>query len=87
MATIKKKTWPELFNLVISGKKKFDVRLADFDVKEGDTIVLEEWNPETKQYTGRKAEKKINYVLKFTLDKFGQEDEIKNKGLFVIQLE
>lgn len=87
MAIIKKKTWPELFELVAAGKKKFDLRLADFDVQEGDTIVLEEWDPKTGQYTGRKIEKTVGYVLKFKLNDFGQEQAVKEKGLFAIQLE
>lgn len=85
MAIIKKKCWPEQFELVASGKKKLDLRLADFDVKEGDILVLEEWSPETKQYTGRKVEKKVNFVLKFDLDDFGQKEEIEKRGLYVIQ--
>lgn len=85
MSTIKKKIWPENFELVKSGKKKFEIRLADFDIKEGDTLVLEEWNPETKEYTGRKIEKVVNYVHKFDLDKYGQKKEIIEKGLYVIQ--
>lgn len=87
MAIIKKKTWPKIFEDVLSGKKKFDLRLADFDVKEGDTLILEEWNPETKEYTGRKLEKKVGYILKFDLDKFGQKKEVLEKGLHAIQLE
>lgn len=84
---IKKKAWPKIFEDVLSGKKKFDIRLADFDIKEGDTLILEEWNPETKEYTGRKLEKKAGYILKFDLDKFGQKKEVEEKGLYVIQLE
>ena len=87
MAIIKKKIWPAYFELVSTGKKKFELRLADFDVKEGDTLVLEEWDPETKEYTGRKIEKKVNYVLKFNLDDFKQKDEIEKKGLYVIQFD
>ncbi|MBI4085638.1 MAG: DUF3850 domain-containing protein [Candidatus Liptonbacteria bacterium] len=85
MAQIKKKIWPETFELVASGKKKFEIRLADFDISEGDTLVLEEWNPETKQYTGRTIEKKAEYVRKFNLDDYGQRKEIEEKGLYVIQ--
>jgi len=85
MAIIKKKIWPEYFKLVKSGKKKFELRLADFDIKEGDTLILEEWNPKTKEYTGRKIEKKVDYILKFNLDDFGQKDEVEKKGLYVIQ--
>ena len=87
MTTLKKKIWPEYFNDVASGKKRFELRVADFDIKEGDTLVLEEWNPETKQYTGRSIEKKVGYVLKFKLNDFGQEEVIKEKGMQVISLE
>lgn len=85
MAEIRKKIWPKYFQLVKSGKKKFELRLADFDIKEGDTFILEEWNPKTKEYTGRTIEKKIDYILKFNLDDFGQKKEIEEKGLYVIQ--
>jgi len=63
MAIIKKKFWPQYFDLVASGKKKFDLRLADFDVQEGDTLILEEWDPVTTQYTGRTIEKTVDFVL------------------------
>jgi len=86
MAVIRKKILSEFFELVKSGKKNFELRLADFDIKEGDTLILEEWNPETKQYTGRKLEKQVKYVLEFNLDDFGQKKEIEEKGLYVIQL-
>jgi len=87
MAIIKKKIWPEYFELVSSGKKKFELRLNDFDVEEGDVLLLEEWDPKTNQYTGRKIEKKVGFVLKFNLNDFGQEEVIKEKGLVVIQLD
>ncbi|KPJ55474.1 hypothetical protein AMJ49_07065 [Parcubacteria bacterium DG_74_2] len=85
MAVIKKKIWSEFFELVKSGKKNFELRLADFDIKEGDTLILEEWNPKTKQYTGRNLKKQVKYVLKFNLNDFGQQKEIEKKGLCVIQ--
>ena len=87
MATIRKKIWPEYFELIKAGKKRFEVRVADFNVKEGDTLILEEWDPKTKKYTGRKIEKKAGYILKFSLDQFGQKEFIEKHGLFVIQLE
>lgn len=85
MAIIRKKIWPEWFKLIKSGKKKFELRLADFRVKEGDVLLLEEWDPKTKKYTGKRIKKKVKYVLKFKLNDFGQEKEIKKKGLYVIQ--
>jgi len=86
MAVIKKKIWPQYFDLVTSGKKKFELRLADFIIQEGDTLILEEWDPGTKEYTGRKIEKTVDYVLKFDLNSFGQGQEIQEKGLYVIQI-
>jgi len=86
MAIIKKKTWPKLFKLVKSGKKKFDLRLADFRVREGDTLILEEYDPKKKKYTGRKIQKKVKFVLKVKLNDFGQEKEIIKRGLYIIQL-
>lgn len=87
MAIIKKKIWPEYFELVSSGKKKFEVRLADFEVGEGDILILEEWDSKTKEYTGRSIEKKVSFVLKFNLSDFGQEEKIKENGLVVIQID
>ena len=62
------------------------LRVADFDMKEGDTLVLEEWDPKTKQYTGRKIEKQAKYILKFKLDDFGQKKEAEEHGFYVIGL-
>lgn len=85
MATIKKKTWPREFELIRSGKKKFDFRSADFDIKDGDTLILEEWDPKTGEYTGRKIEKKVDRVFKFNLDDFGRKKELEEKGFYIIQ--
>lgn len=87
MAIIRKKIWPEYFELVQANKKRFELRVADFEINEGDTLILEEWDPETKQYTGRKIEKKAGYILKFNLDDFGQKQAVEENGLYVIQLE
>ena len=84
---IKKKLPIDYFELIASGKKRFELRVADFDVKEGDTLLLEEWNPATQTYTGRTIEKRVGYVLRFDLDTFGQRREIEEKGLLAIQLE
>ena len=89
MAVIKKKIWPGQFDTVASGKEKFQLRLADFDIGEGDTLVLEEWNPQTGQYTGRTMEKKVNSVLKFRPDElpFYSKDKVDQYGLQIISLE
>lgn len=87
MAIIKKKILPEYFEAVLSGKKKYELRLNDFDVAEGDTLVLEEWNPATKMYTGRSVERRVTYVGRFRIDKlFWPEEEIQEKGIQIISL-
>ena len=88
MAILHKRIWPEYFDDVASGKKKYELRLGDFEVHEGDTLVLEEWDPATKEYTGRSVEKKVTYTKLFKIDElFWPESEIKEKGLKVISLE
>jgi len=55
---IEKRCWPEYFQAILDGKKAYEVRLNDFEIGEGDVLILREWNPETKEYTGRTIEKK-----------------------------
>ncbi|PIT97242.1 RNA-binding protein [Candidatus Berkelbacteria bacterium CG10_big_fil_rev_8_21_14_0_10_41_12] len=83
---IEKKIWPEYFDEVKSGKKKFEFRLADFKVKADDILVLREWDPKTKEYTGRKISKKVSYVLKTKDLKFYSQKDVKKYGYQIIQL-
>ena len=82
-----KKAWPDMFEAVHSGKKKFDVRLADTEYKEGDTLVLREWDPQLKKYTGRVLEKKLTFVLNTKQMPFWPGEDIKDIGLSVLSLD
>ena len=84
MRKIQKKAWPELFEAVLSGKKKFDLRLADFQCRKGDVLVLHEWDPKTKKYTGRKLEKKIAFVLKTDGTEFWPKKDIEKYGFVIM---
>lgn len=84
---IKKKTWPELFNKILESKKNSDVRLADFDLKEGDILVFEEYNPKTKKYTGRTIKKKVKNLTKLNLTDFSSYEDFKKYGHWLIDLE
>ncbi|MFH1178561.1 MAG: DUF3850 domain-containing protein [bacterium] len=89
MQKIEKKVWPEYFQQIIDNKKTFEVRLNDFEIEEGDTLALREWDPNTKSYTGRKIEKEVGYVGKWKigeLEKFWSREDIDNKGIQVISL-
>ena len=87
MKTIKKKVWPEYFEKILSGEKTFEVRLGDFDIQEGDTLMLEEWNPKTKEYTGRSIQKTVTYIAKTKDLPFWSKEETDKHGYQIIELE
>ena len=81
---IEKKIWPEFFQKIADGSKTFELRLADFECSQGDTLILREWNPETREYTGRALEKKVAYVLKTKDAKFWPKEDAEKYGFQVI---
>lgn len=81
---IEKKIWPEYFEKILKGDKKFELRLADFECKEDDTLLLKEWDPNTKNYTGRSIEKKVTYVIKTKDINFWPKEEVKKYGYQII---
>lgn len=81
---IEKKTWPEMFEKILTGEKTFDARIADFKINKGDTLVLREWNPKTKKYTGRIIKKKVSYVLRTKKEKFWKKKDVDKYGLQII---
>jgi len=87
MFIVKKKAWPEFFEKVLKGEKNFDLRLGDFNINEGDVLVLEEWDPKTKEYTGRKIEKKVKYLMRTKNLDFWTKEEIDEFGLVVISFD
>lgn len=86
---IRKKIWPQYFDKIKSGDKTFELRLADWDCKAGDILVLQEWDPDTKNYTGRELTKTVSYVLKTKDIKnagMWSEEEINKYGFQIISL-
>lgn len=86
---IEKKVWPEYFQEIFDGKKTFELRLNDFNINEGDILILKEWNPKTKDYTGRVIEKTAGYIGRWKIDDLAQfwpKEEIEKNGLQVISL-
>lgn len=56
------KTWPSFYSEIASGIKTFEIRNNDRNYQVGDRLVLNEWNPETKQYTDRAVVRDITYI-------------------------
>jgi len=81
---IEKKTWPKFFQKVLDGDKTFEFRLADFECNVGDILVLKEWDPESKEYTGRVLEKTVTYVSKTKDQKFFSKEEIDKYGFQIM---
>ena len=81
---IAKKVRPEYFEKILSGDKNFELRLADFECQPGDVLFLREWNPETKEYTGREIKKQVTYVCKTKDQTFWPQEEVDKYGFQII---
>jgi hypothetical protein len=66
------KTWPEYFEQVWNGNKRFELRKDDRDYKVLDQMTLREYVP-TLGYTGRVIESIITHVLRDVPD-FGLKE-------------
>ena len=89
MNIVEKKCWPKYFQQIVDGKKTFDLRINDFHINEGDILLLREWDPKTKDYTGCKLEKIVGYVGKWKIEdlaKFGSMEQMQKEGILVISL-
>ncbi|MBI2044014.1 DUF3850 domain-containing protein [Candidatus Pacearchaeota archaeon] len=84
---IRKKCWPEMFQRLSNSKKSTDVRLADFELNEGDVIVFEEYSPLTKEYTGKVLKKTVTNIKKIKVTDFNSIEDITKHGHYVIELE
>ncbi len=82
--TIKKKVWPEYFQLIKDGKKTYELRLADWECNEGDILVLQELDPKTQDYTGREMKKEVTYVGKTKNMTFWPKEEVEKHGYQII---
>ena len=79
-----KKVLPEYFQEILDGKKNHELRLADWDCNESDILVLQEWNPETKEFTGRTMEKEVTYVGKTKNMTFWSKEDVEKYSYQII---
>lgn len=63
------KIWPQYFCKVADGTKTFEVRSNDRGFKNGDTVLLREWEYISEIYTGASLVFKIGYVLHIDSDR------------------
>ncbi len=81
---IEKKVWPKYFQKILDRIKTYELRLADFRCNVGDTLVLKEWDPQTKDYTGRALEKTVTLVIKTDELTFWSKEDIEKYGFQII---
>jgi hypothetical protein len=74
------KCWPRFFREVKNGTKRFEIRRDDRPYNEGDTLVLEEWDPSTRSYSGEAVAVRVSYVLR------GERDVGLEPGFVVMSL-
>ncbi|MGZ6004781.1 MAG: DUF3850 domain-containing protein [Candidatus Saccharimonadales bacterium] len=86
VSTIEKKIWPEFFEKVLSGEKTYELRLADWECSPGDTLLLKEWDPKTREFTGRELKKRVGCVGKTKDFDFWTKEEVDKYGYQIISL-
>jgi len=53
------KSWPDYYESVALGIKRFEIRENDRNFYPGDLLHLREWDPATEDYTGRHLVAKV----------------------------
>jgi hypothetical protein len=84
-----KKVFAKYFSQILSGKKTYEIRLADWECNEGDVLELIEIDDETKQPTGRTVSKEIGTVIRTKdIEKlhWWPVEDVKEYGFQVISL-
>jgi len=56
------KSWPDPFSQVLDGSKLHEVRSADRNFRSGEIVILKEWDPESKEFTGRSLRAEIGNI-------------------------
>lgn len=59
------KCWPEYYAEVDAGRKTFEIRKDDRGFRVGDVLLLREYEPQSKTYTGRSCRRVVTYVTNF----------------------
>ncbi len=84
--TIEKKILATYFKEIESGRKTYELRLADWDCQTGDMLVLIEIDDVTKQPTGRTMKREIGFVGKTKDINFWTPEQIEKYGYQIISL-
>lgn len=65
MKTHELKTWPKFYEAILNNTKPFEIRKNDRDFQVNDHVILREWEPSIRKYSGRSAQVVITYLTDF----------------------
>jgi hypothetical protein len=63
MRTHEIKSWPDYFQPMFDGWKRFEVRIDDRNYQVGDELHIREFDDRAGKYTGREIRRRITYIL------------------------
>lgn len=61
------KTWPRFYGPINAGIKNFEIRMNDRGFDVGDVLILREYDPVEKAYSGDFTIKRVLYLTDFQL--------------------
>ncbi|MBS0880165.1 DUF3850 domain-containing protein [Pantoea sp. JGM49] len=56
------KIWPDYYQDVISGMKRAELRKNDRNYSVGDSLILKEYRPKTRKFTGLEAHVLVTHI-------------------------
>jgi hypothetical protein len=77
------KSWPENFAEIEKGCR-VDLRINDKPYKHGSMLLFQEFNPETKQYTGKTATRQIKRITPWKPAEYYAPEQIRTQGIAVL---
>lgn len=77
------KTWQQYYDAIEKKDKNLELRKQDRPFQIGDDLLLQEWNPTTKEYTGRELKRRIIYI--FNGGMFGLQEGYCIMGMIEIE--
>jgi len=63
MTIHKLKSWPDFFEPVLNGTKRFELRINDRNFNVGDVLHLMEYDDRKRVFTGRSVKKRVTYFM------------------------
>lgn len=73
MATHYLKTWPDYYQEILDGRKRFEIRINDRGYAVGDLLCLQEYDPASKTHTGRELWRQVSFIVQ---NQFGLPDGV-----------